>query len=236
MDYEKLYKEAIARIRKYTKDEYGCTRLKPEDIFPELAESEDERIRKHLIGVVELYYGNTDEQEKKDCLAWLEKQAEQESYASETMNEKGDFDNGFTRMMEKEQKPAWSEEDEKQARQIERIVHDDGCSKKLQEQIANWFKSLKDRVQRKQDWSEEDKAILEKCIGAVKVSCYSYSFKSEAENWLKSLRPQKKWEPSEEQMKVLNEVINFAADHGTMRWNDYIYNVLKSLREQLKNL
>ena len=45
-----------------------------EKYFPELKESEDERIRKHLIGVVELYYGNTDEQEKKDCLDWLEKQ------------------------------------------------------------------------------------------------------------------------------------------------------------------
>ena len=45
-----------------------------ETIFPELKVNEDERIRKHLIGVVELYYGNTDEQEKKDCLAWLEKQ------------------------------------------------------------------------------------------------------------------------------------------------------------------
>lgn len=40
----------------------------------------------------------------------------------------------------------WGEEDEKQARQIERIVRNDGCSKKLQEQIANWFKSLKERV------------------------------------------------------------------------------------------
>lgn len=45
-----------------------------EEIFSEFEESKDERIRKHLIGVVELYYGNTDEQEKKDCLAWLEKQ------------------------------------------------------------------------------------------------------------------------------------------------------------------
>lgn len=44
-----------------------------------------------------------------------------------------------------EQGFAWSEEDEKQARQIERIVHDDGCTQKLQKQIANWLKSLKDR-------------------------------------------------------------------------------------------
>lgn len=44
-----------------------------------------------------------------------------------------------------EQKPAaWSKEDEKQARQIERIVHD-GCTQKLQKQIADWFESLKER-------------------------------------------------------------------------------------------
>ena len=36
-------------------------------ICPELKEREDERIRKHLIAVVELYYGKTDEQEKKEA-------------------------------------------------------------------------------------------------------------------------------------------------------------------------
>ena len=42
------------------------------------------------------------------------------------------------------QKPAeWSEEDEKQIRQIERIVKDAGCSKQLQERIHNWLKSLR---------------------------------------------------------------------------------------------
>ena len=40
----------------------------------------------------------------------------------------------------------WSEEDEKQARQIERIVHDNGCAHELQKQIADWFKSLKERM------------------------------------------------------------------------------------------
>ena len=54
-----------------------------------------------------------------------------------------------------EQKLAtWSEEDEKQARQIERIVHDDGCTQKLQKQIADWLKSLKDRIQPKQKRGE----------------------------------------------------------------------------------
>ena len=50
-----------------------------EKYFPELKESKDERILKHLIGVVELYYGKTDEQEKKDCLAWLEKQGKKKT-------------------------------------------------------------------------------------------------------------------------------------------------------------
>ena len=56
-----------------------------------------------------------------------------------------------------EQKPAaWSEEDEKQARQIERIVHDDGCTQKLQKQIADWLKSLKDRY----TWKPSDEQIM----------------------------------------------------------------------------
>ena len=58
-----------------------------------------------------------------------------------------------------EQKPAsWSKEDEKQARQIERIVHD-GCTQKLQKQIADWFESLKERYTWKP--SEEQMNTLE---------------------------------------------------------------------------
>lgn len=58
-------------------------------------------------------------------------------------------------MFKIEQKPAeWSEEDEKQARQIERIVHD-GCTQKLQKQIADWFKSLKERC----NWKPSDEQI-----------------------------------------------------------------------------
>ena len=57
-----------------------------------------------------------------------------------------------------EHKPAWSKEDEKQARQIERIVHY-GCTQKLQKQIADWFESLKERYAWKP--SEEQMNTLE---------------------------------------------------------------------------
>lgn len=80
MDYEKKYREVKELIEDCTPDKDGYIHVRPSDIFPELAENEDEMIRKHLIGVVELYYGNTDEQEKKDCLAWLEKQGEHQKF------------------------------------------------------------------------------------------------------------------------------------------------------------
>ena len=76
MDYKKKYKDAMERAKKW-----GLThKLCIEDIFPELAESEDERIRS-CIGVI-----LTDATEQrftdygvslKDCLAWLKKQKEQ---------------------------------------------------------------------------------------------------------------------------------------------------------------
>lgn len=48
--------------------------------------------------------------------------------------------------------PTWNEVDEKQARQIEIIVHHACCTKLLvfgpaiQEQIADWLKSIKERM------------------------------------------------------------------------------------------
>jgi len=128
-----------------------------EAIAPELKESRDERIRK-CIGMA---LTDVDEQRfidygitLKDCLAWLEKQDHDgkkwltpaELNRLMTLRYEAGFDDGVRSEMEKqkEQKPAeWSEEDEKQIRQIERIVKDAGCSVQLQERIHNWFNSLR---------------------------------------------------------------------------------------------
>lgn len=66
---------------------------------------------------------------------------------------------------------AWSEDDEKQARQIERIVHD-GCTQKLQKQIADWFKSLKERYTWKPS-EEQMKALKD----ALNDAIFQYNFK-----------------------------------------------------------
>ena len=143
-------------------------------IFPELKESEDELMIQYFKDLApfdkadELYekYGFS----HKDAIAWLEKQGEHANFLSKiqagdkvTRNEDGVLVNlsQLNRVANKqgEQKhAAWSKEDEKQARQIERIVHD-GCTQKLQKQIADWFESLKERYTWKP--SEEQMNTLE---------------------------------------------------------------------------
>ena len=71
----KAYDEAIKRIQSYAVDEYGCTRIKVVDVFPELKESEDERIRKRIIDA--LHGDVLDMEETTKAIAWLEKQCEQ---------------------------------------------------------------------------------------------------------------------------------------------------------------
>ena len=77
----KAYDEALERARKlYNSEETSAdVEIACETIFPELAESEDERIRKAIITFFESEDDNTTYAliPKKDILAWLEKQGEQ---------------------------------------------------------------------------------------------------------------------------------------------------------------
>jgi len=85
MNYEKAYKEALAKAKKWynapnaDKIPTYANRIIVE-IFPELKESEDERIRKALIRVLNENVGNGIEKygaKLEDAIAWLEKQGEQ---------------------------------------------------------------------------------------------------------------------------------------------------------------
>ena len=152
----------------------------------EFKESEDERIRKSIIELLNEVHFTFKYYNINKMLAWLEKQGEQ--------------------------KPAWSEEDEEMFKTIansldrglvERVWHTT-----IKEVIA-WLKSLKDRVQPqiKQEWREEDELQFS---AAIEI-CHKSGHKMTA-NWLKSLRHQKQWKPSDEQMEALHYVTNF--DYG----------------------
>ena len=80
MDYEKLYKEAIERAREYWETDNDNTldikaKGTMEYLFPELVESEDERIRKELIEFVKSRGGF-----KQEYITWLEKQGKETSW------------------------------------------------------------------------------------------------------------------------------------------------------------
>ena len=91
MDYEEKYKEALERARKLQKT---CDNTAVigwcEYIFPELKESENEKIRKALI---EMVHDTTYDElwvdynvHKEEALAWLEKQGEKKPFDYENAN------------------------------------------------------------------------------------------------------------------------------------------------------
>ena len=194
-----------------------------ETLIPELAENEDERIRKAIICGMNALKGQKMETFAgipiNDCLAWLKKQ--------------------------KEQKPAeWSEEDEEAL---------DMCLDAIPTRwktksgilLTKW---LKDNIHPhpKQEWSEEDKKMLDAIIDMVSNSLYEPLCPREGMlAWLKSL-PQRfslsswgeeirdgffgkfnhdSWKPSEEQMEALKHYVDTTID-GEI---ELLYNDLKKL-------
>lgn len=83
MDYEKLYKNALERAKNLRKDaidmEENLLAKQCEIIFPELEESEDEKIRRTLIRICkkalpDIFKTYGYEGDKENIIAWLEKQ------------------------------------------------------------------------------------------------------------------------------------------------------------------
>lgn len=142
MDYEKKYKDALERAKNINNEH----RAQPFDVmtkvFPELKESDDDRIRKEIIYHIQNCDDTIDEVKEKRMIAWLEKQGKS------------------TLESIKEEKVAWSEEDEtalgdalwccKQAASIAKDENDMGNIWYAE----NWLKSLKDRV--KPQWKPKD--------------------------------------------------------------------------------
>jgi len=134
-----------------------------------------------------------------------------------------------------EQKSAWSEEDEKKLETILYYIKaSDYNGKRLSYsdfELTDWLESLKDRVQLqpKQEWSMYDETILKTIIDHFE---YKKEF-NEAEDydivlWLKSLRPHSQWNPSDEQIGVIEAVINNRSFQR--RHLDSLYEQLKKLR------
>ena len=149
----KAYDEALEKARKY-RDEEGFTEM--EDLFPELAGCEDERIRKVLIHIVKSacskygikYIGDKITEEM--LLAYLEKQKPVENSGKELLYVSNkSYNIGYRDgKREAEQKTAeWSEDDERIRAKLlsyfNEFVESTSFGRREVIEIRHWLKSLR---------------------------------------------------------------------------------------------
>jgi hypothetical protein len=168
MDDKSKYKEALERARQVMEGKTGFIRKEVEEVFPELKESEDERIRRELIAFLKenLETGRADETWSlsglKKWISWLEKQGEQLPVGFYYVNSEGKkfysdaFKYGDVILhVEKqgEQKPAWSEEDEERITNTLSVLSVQVCwdgatgeKKNPYQKEIDWLKSLQQRI------------------------------------------------------------------------------------------
>ena len=233
MDYEKKYNDALERARALWQEaiekEYPNDYLKDyETIFPELAESEDERIRRTLVE----YFGPKVQldfvrgipiQKIRD---WLEKQKEQKQtdlpagfyYIDLNGNRyySKEFRYGDMKLKVGEQKPvltakeAWKEMRLEVYAQASGNRHEPNYSDDSTKMfslcdIDEIFEKIGNSTveQKPAEWSEEDKKDIAHII-RILDDCYAYGkhdlSKTDHENLVNKLKSLRpSWKPSEEQ-------------------------------------
>lgn len=201
----KAYDEALNWMRELYPGLHGATKEDAEHYFPELRESEDERIRKELLNAVDkARVFNIDKDVADRWTAWLEKQ--------------------------KEQKPAeWSEEDGAKLGALINYFDGDALDYSTDD-IVNWLKSL--RPQSKVKLTLLDKKTLEAAIAFVQCNdhfkCWGGIDKRTVIKALSSLKPS--WKPSEEQILAIVEALKYLPNNKD-EWMilDTLVDVLRKL-------
>lgn len=225
MDYKKAYEEALERAKRWADGTLQPERTTPqgvcETIFPELAESEDERIRKAIIELLK-EFGRDDTgigENTKCMIAWLEKKKEPENTSASTMIP------SCWEEEQKEQKPAeWSDEDEKFFALLRSGLYNMkwriGCVE--YDKAIERLKSL--RLQQNAEWSAEDEKMRNNILRVLScfegtVECESIpslstswpTYMREIE-WLKSLRLQQNAQWSDEDEHKIRSLIRLVED------------------------
>lgn len=148
MDYKKKYEDALERARQVHNTNMDENKKSIEYIFPELKESEDEKVRKWLIDWANtVHWSEQFSVTKEQVLAWLENVYTEDDInraykcADEVQYRKGYEDAKKELEKQGEQKPAWSEEDEGMCIFTIKILNAFHYRDN-----ANWLKSLKERM------------------------------------------------------------------------------------------
>ena len=170
IDYKKMYEQALERARKYVNIDVDSTQVYTkgvvEEIFPELKESEDERIREDIISLVNEFWErigsiNPEYSSRSRMLGWLEKQKEPRDYRKLYKNIvesewfKKAYENKSLGTDEEqkdfaEKKPIeWSEEDETGWTNTMIMIKECATNHYTKDSIklvVDWLKSLKERM------------------------------------------------------------------------------------------
>ena len=234
------YEEALQKARDlYKQIVSGETLGFPEQlksIFPELAESVDEKIRKWLLEYFHLHKNEL--RNANDILAWLEKQKEpkllnNEKYQTvpvEILDRLYAAERELQEIKQKEQKPVKS-------------IFPLGLGQA-------YFNPKPVVKQKPTGWSEEDEKRVQSILFSIGYCKDEYPNKKDYTkdiDWLKSLRsqphifnfyPPSYWKPSEEQMEALGNAsttYELYTPHCEEGYIDTINN-LKSLENDLNKL
>lgn len=185
MDYKKKYEEALDNFKKIKSANKDNKELVDfiEYEYPEIKESEDEKVRKWLIDWANtVHWSEQFSVTNEQVLAWLEKQGQGE------------------------QKPAWSEEDEKRV-----------------ESLHGWLDTLVLYIHYDATVPLDLRRERIQQVERLKT-------------WLKSLKDRYTWKPSDEQMDALKTYIYnpmyFNSPDPRMELVVSVYNELKKLKEE----
>ena len=261
MEYEKKYNDALDWMRQIYPTLSGCAKEDAEHYFPELKESEDERIRKELIGhCQDLVRMNKGDKVLlsiyEPWIAYLEKQKEKmtaEEYENSELFQlklKTKYADGYQdALAQKEQKPnveliqkSWYMEgyhDGKYNNEPKWLIQTGKGGPKYEE-------NPKYETQKPVEWSEEDKYILKNIHDFIKENTINPNRVNCAEEcliWLNSLperfnlQPKQEWSKEDEKMRqhIISDLREFRdCETDEELISDYEYEIawLKSLRPQ----
>ena len=262
-NWEQKYKEAIekakakleeAKVFDYDDEQTAhVIRLTTFDIFPELAESADARIKDWLIRYLENRVLNTGiMQEKENCekaIAWLKKQGEQKpvDWLAELeliLNNASSAQlHDIKERYFRDEPVEWSEDGEQKSvindlenadREFNNILKYKVSFETLKMLLETWWKNTRTIIkEQKPEWSEEDENLLGFTLSnlAELKDRYGeeYGKVGKCMDWLKSLRPQKQWKPSEEQMGAIEGAVRRMKESPC--YNSALVSLYKDLKE-----
>ena len=210
------YKEKLEEAKRLYETANADQKYVLESLFPEIRESEDEKIIKMLVYIVNITPATVAVKNRQTLLAWLEKQGEQKECTplfrvGDTLKKKG---KEYTFIVDRIQGGFYH------------CDHNKGAFFPIEEQDS-W-----ELVEQKPaEWSEEDEYCRHQLIVFCENCMVQDAGAKRCAHWLKSLKDRYTWKPSDEQIRPLEYTIDyFKKKKIDTAYLTSLYNDLKKLK------